>query len=1054
MQDEAKTKEQLIIELKALHQRVAELEKDKGASTDPAELRRRAEECLKARQTETDQCETNDTERLYHELETHQVELEMQNEELRNAMVQIEESRTRYSDLYDFAPIGYLTLDENGLVLEANLTIARQLGIERSYLVGRPLSAYIVIADRDAFRSHLGSVLKDKTHQACEVRFMKGSEGDFHALLDTIFIMDAVGEGRVRTSVTDITDRKRAEQNMAQIASIVQWSDDAIIGQNLDGIITSWNRGAEKIYGYSASEVIGKPISILLPLGHKDEVPQILGKIKSGEIIEHYETVRRTKDGREIFVSLTISPVRNAEGRVVAASTIGRDITERKQAEKVARLRLALFEFSSSHSLEELLQKTLDDVCALTNSPIGFYHFVGSDQKSLSLQAWSTRTVKEFCKAEGKGMHYPIDQAGVWVDCVHERRPVIHNDYYSLPHRKGMPEGHAAVIRELVVPIMRSDRVVAILGIGNKPVNYTEDDVEIVSYLADVAWEIALHKRTEESLRDSEERFSKFFRASPVGTSITRLSDGQFADANDAFLGLLGYTREEVIGQNSLKLGKWANPEDRAKMVEVLQKQGRIGNFETQFRRKSGEIMDALVSAEVIEMAGEQYILNLAYDITERKQADNAVLKANRVINALWECNNALIHVKDELQLLNEICRVIVEVGGYRMAWVGYAGHDADRTVTPVARYGYEDGYLEKVDITWGDTERGQGPTGACIRMGAPRVVRHVEQQLKFAPWREEAIKRGYAAVIGLPVFAGGCVLGCLTIYASESYAFYADEVNLLSKLALNLSFGIETLRTSQARKQAEIDLQMAHDELELRVKERTAELEKANEELRQIPSKLISVQEEERKRLASELHDSIGQTLATVKFWVEMALKLKDVGDGSAALNHLEQFVPILQRSIEETRSIYMGLRPSMLDSVGLLATLEWLRQECMKLYPERHIELEVGIAEEEIPENLRVNIFRIAQEALNNIAKHSGAEWVDIWLSKNGRGIELVVSDDGVGMDLDIIMQTVTAKSLGLTSMRERAELTGGSFSIESTPGEGATIRASWPIEAKDQP
>src|SRR5208337_2630048 len=172
-------------------------------------------------------------------------------------------------------------------------------------------------------------------------------------------------------------------------------------------------------------------------------------------------------------------------------------------------------------------------------------------------------------------------------------------------------------------------------------------------------------------------------------------------------------------------------------------------------------------------------------------------------------------------------------------------------------------------------------------------------------------------------------------------------------------------------RKHIEGELRKSHDDLDLRVQERTVELEKANEELRQIPSRLICVQEEERKRLASELHDSIGQTLAAVKFWVEMALKLRDAGDDNAALNHLDQFVPILQHSIEETRSIYMGLRPSMLDSTGLLATLEWLRQERMKLYPERHIELEVGVAEETIPKNLKVNIFRIAQEALNNIAK-----------------------------------------------------------------------------------
>jgi signal transduction histidine kinase len=141
------------------------------------------------------------------------------------------------------------------------------------------------------------------------------------------------------------------------------------------------------------------------------------------------------------------------------------------------------------------------------------------------------------------------------------------------------------------------------------------------------------------------------------------------------------------------------------------------------------------------------------------------------------------------------------------------------------------------------------------------------------------------------------------------------------------------------------------------------------------------------------------------------------------------------------------------MLDKMGVLATLEWLRRECMKFYPERHIELEAGIAEEEIPETLKINIFRIAQEALNNIAKHSRAEWVDISLSKKADSIELAVSDDGVGMDLELILRTSTAMSLGLTSMRERAELTGGSFGIESTPGEGTTVRASWPFKVKGQ-
>ncbi len=140
--------------------------------------------------------------------------------------------------------------------------------------------------------------------------------------------------------------------------------------------------------------------------------------------------------------------------------------------------------------------------------------------------------------------------------------------------------------------------------------------------LLSITRDITERKQAEMTLRESEERFSKFFRASPVGTSITRLSDGQYADANDAFLSFLGYTRKEAVGRSALDLGIWANPEDRAKMIAVLQEQGRLRDFETRFRRKSGEIMDVVLSAEVIEMAGAQYILSLTHDITERKRGE------------------------------------------------------------------------------------------------------------------------------------------------------------------------------------------------------------------------------------------------------------------------------------------------------------------------------------------------------------------------------------------------------------------------------------------------
>jgi len=257
------------------------------------------------------------------------------------------------------------------------------------------------------------------------------------------------------------------------------------------------------------------------------------------------------------------------------------------------------------------------------------------------------------------------------------------------------------------------------------------------------------------------------------------------------------------------------------------------------------------------------------------------------------------------------------------------------------------------------------------------------------------------------------------------------------------------TAQDITGRKRLEEELRKARDELEHKVRERTVELERANEDLRSFPARLISAQEEERKRLASELHDSIGQTLAALKFNVELILNARERGGAEEALQILDRFVPTLQRSIDETRSIYMGLRPRMIEERGLLETLNWLRREFMGLYPKHHVELDLAVDERKIPADLKIVIFRITQEALNNVARHSKAEWVDVSLQSSGDGIELIIADDGVGMDLDFIRSNpTTARSIGLTSMRERAEITGGSLSIESIQGKGTTVRALWPL------
>ena len=183
-------------------------------------------------------------------------------------------------------------------------------------------------------------------------------------------------------------------------------------------------------------------------------------------------------------------------------------------------------------------------------------------------------------------------------------------------------------------------------------------------------------------------------------------------------------------------------------------------------------------------------------EIEQRQRATKALLKTSRALKVLSECNQSLIRAKNEDDLLRDVCQVIVGAGRYRLAWVGYAEQSEAKRVLPVCQAGFEDGYLETLDLSWDDVERGRGPTGTAIRTGQPSITKDILTDPRFAPWREQAVKRGYGSSIAVPLRSGDNVLGALNIYASEADAFDNDEVELLMELADDLAFGIMTLRT------------------------------------------------------------------------------------------------------------------------------------------------------------------------------------------------------------------------------------------------------------------
>jgi PAS domain S-box-containing protein len=354
-----------------------------------------------------------------------------------------------------------------------------------------------------------------------------------------------------------------------------------------------------------------------------------------------------------------------------------------------------------------------------------------------------------------------------------------------------------------------------------------------------------------------ETRWRAIFAGEP-DCVIMIAADGTVLEINPAgFLMLETDSSVAVIGKS---VYSFIVPEDREAFRQLNANicQGGKGTLQCQMISCKGNRRWTQTHALPLlnQADGKMVMLTITQDISPAKQAEAEIRRVNRTLQTLSDCNQVLIRAKDELDLLQKSCQIIVEVGGYRLAWVGFAEHDQQQTIHPVAQAGYEDGYLLSLNLTWSDTIRGQTPSASAIRTGQPCIIQNIFTNPSYEIWRCQATKQGYASSIALPLMADGQPLGVLNIYASELEAFDADEVKLLQKLAADLTYGIIALRNQRDRTAAEIalqqsqaDLQKVNNELELRVAERTGELIGVNQQLQS--------QLDERQRIEAELRIS-----------------------------------------------------------------------------------------------------------------------------------------------------------------------------------------------------
>ncbi len=257
--------------------------------------------------------------------------------------------------------------------------------------------------------------------------------------------------------------------------------------------------------------------------------------------------------------------------------------------------------------------------------------------------------------------------------------------------------------------------------------------------------------------------------------------------------------------------------------VGVMLQVTETARFHQQATAMNQELLLSAVRQHELAEAAERLNAQLQLEITERKRAEEQLQKLNRTLKALNNSNQALMHATDEPAFLQQVCRIVTEDCGYAMVWIGFAENNENKTVRLVAHAGFEEGYLETMRITWADNERGRGPAGTAIRTGLPSICRNMLTDPAFLPWRQEAIKRGYASSLVVPIKEGDKAFGAITIYSPEPDTFSEGEVNLLTELAADLTYGIGTLRVRAAHAQAEEALRQSSEQRHLALD--TAEL-------------------------------------------------------------------------------------------------------------------------------------------------------------------------------------------------------------------------------------
>jgi PAS domain S-box-containing protein len=721
-------------------------------------------------------------------------------------------------------------------------------------------------------------------------------------------------------------DRRRNTRVQAEerYRNLMEQAADGIFIADEQGIYLEVNESGARMLGRSAPEIVGRHIRDFVVVEDIPTLEADLAVLRRRKVYRNERRLRR-KDGSIFLAEVSVRKL--SDGRIQG---ILRDITLRRQAEEALR--------QSEERFRSLTAAAFEGICISENGRIldvndPFTAMFGYERDELI------------------GREIVTLVAPAW-------RPII---------AKRIRTGQEDLLEH---ELLRKDGGLFQAEARGKMISWRGRTVRVTA-LRDVTEQ----NRAQQALRESEEKFSKAFRASPDGMAISELETGRYIEVNEGYCQLYGYRSEEMLGHTSVELGIWENPKDRTLLVDGLKTSGIVRNLEMRTRTRNGRLRIILLSADSIELAGKPCLVSVLHDVTDRIQAEGALRASEESLRATIEHTpHVAVQWFDAQGCVRFWNRASEQMYGWTAAEA--SGKTLDQLIFAPAEAAAFAKALKHIE----QTGEALGPVEFLFhrRNGSPGIV--------------------LSTVFRIPVATGEMRFVCMDVDLTERKAAEAERASAV-------------LREQQAR--AEYTLQ------------------------------LIASQEAERARIAAELHDSLGQNLLLIKNRAQLALAEKILP--ADLREQLEGISQLASQSIGEARQISHDLHPYQLDHLGLTRALEVMidsAAESSGMVFKRKLDNVDGL----FPKDAAMNLYRVVQESLNNILKHSRAKRARLRLECDVHEVQLSIEDDGLGFK--ITGPGKGGKGLGLKNIAERVRILGGKLKMESQPGKGTHIEVSIPV------